>query len=444
MSSLADIFWAERVAVVGASATPGKTGYNILRNILEGGFRGQVFPVNPRGGEILGQRVYTSLSEIPGDVDLVVVVIPAAGVPAVLKEAAAKHARGAVVISGGFREAGNEELERELVRVAREGGVRIIGPNCQGLNYTPNRLCASWPLITRSGPMAVISQSGTVAAAVAGWAEEEGVGISGCVALGNRCDVNEVELAAFFADDPATRAVAVYVEGVADGRAFVEVGRRLAGKKGLVVLSPGRTEKGARAAQSHTRSLAGSHEVFRGVCRQVRAVLAEDTEQLYDFAKAFALVSRPLGPRLMVVTSSGGSGILATDVAEMSGLKVFDLEPEHRRVLADVLPPHCVISNPLDLTGDADAERYRAAVLAARDIGVDTFLLVFGDPIPGAAEVVKFLRAQVPQEIFVSCLGGGEVGRDEAARMLAAGVPVYPTPERAVRAIAAVYRWQQG
>lgn len=444
MSGVSDLFWAQRVAVVGASATPGKTGYNILRNILEGGFRGQVFPVNPRGGEILGQRVYGSLGEIPGDVDLVVVVIPAAGVPAVLQEAATKGARGAVVISGGFREAGREDLERELVRVAREGGLRIIGPNCQGLNYTPNRLCASWPLITRSGPLAVISQSGTIAAAVAGWAESEGVGISGCVALGNRCDVNEVELASFFADDPSTRAIALYVEGVADGRAFLEVARRLAGKKGLVVLSPGRTEKGARAAQSHTRSLAGSHEVFRGVCRQVRAVLAEDTEQLYDFAKAFALVRRPLGRRLMVVTSSGGSGILATDVAEMAGLQVFDLDAEHRGVLAAALPPHCVISNPLDLTGDADAERYRAAVLAARDIGVDTFLLVFGDPIPGAAEVVKSLREQVPQEIFVSCLGGGEVGGDEAARMLAAGIPVYPTPERAVRAMAALYRWQQG
>ncbi|HHY94394.1 MAG TPA: hypothetical protein GX513_05220 [Firmicutes bacterium] len=325
MAGLGNLFWARRVAVVGASATPGKTGHTILRNIVEGGFQGEAIPVNPRGGEILGRRAYASLADVPGQVDLVVLVIPAAGVPAVLEQAAAKGARGAVVVSGGFREAGQAELEQELVRVAKVGGIRVIGPNCQGLNYAPNHLCASWPLISREGPIAVISQSGTVGAAVAGWADEEGLGISGFVALGNRCDINEVELAEFFGQDNSTRAIALYVEGVADGRRFLEVARRLAGKKGLVVLSPGRTEKGARAAQSHTRSLAGSREVLSGICRQVRAVEAQDTEQLYDFAKAFALVKGAVGRRLMVVTSSGGSGILATDLAEMSGLRVFDL-----------------------------------------------------------------------------------------------------------------------
>jgi len=454
--SVSQLFWAESVAVVGASATPGKTGHTILANIIDGGFAGRVYPVNPRGGEILGLPAYPSLGDVPGDVDLVVVVIPAAAVPGVIREAAAKHARAAVVISGGFREAGNDELEKELVQAAGQGGVRVVGPNCQGVNFTPNKLCASWPLITTRGSIAAISQSGTVGAAVAGWAADEGLGISSFVALGNRCDVNEIELMEFFGDDSSTRAIALYVEGVADGRAFVEVGRKVAGRKGLVVLSPGRTAKGARAAQSHTRSLAGSHEVFRGVCRQIRAVEAEDTEQLYDFAKAFALTRRPVGPGLFVITSSGGSGIMGTDAAETSGLSVFDLEPGQRESIRAALPPQCVIGNPLDLTGDADAARYRDAVLAALESGVGKakgkrtggasgentgFLLVFGDPIPGAADVVNEVRDKVDGEVFVSCIGGGEVGREEASRMLRSGVPVYPTPERAVRAMAALRSW---
>lgn len=438
---LEDLFWARRVAVVGASSTEGKTGHTILRNLVEGGFAGEVYPVNPRGGQILGHKVYLSLADLPGDVDLVVVVVPALSVPGVLEQAAARHARGAVVISGGFREAGNQELEDALLAAARAGGIRVIGPNCQGLNYTPNRLCASWPLITTPGSLAVISQSGTIGAAVAGWAAEEGVGISAFISLGNRCDVNEVELIRFFAGDDRTRVIALYVEGIADGPGFVQVAREVGRRKPLVVLKPGRTEKGVRAAQSHTRSLAGSYEVFRGIARQVRAVLAEDTEQLYDFAKAFALAERPPGRRLVIVTSSGGSGIMATDQAELAGLEVMELDPDLKARLREALPAHCVISNPLDLTGDADAERYRVAVGVASASGADVFLLVFGDPIPGAAEVVEQLRQTVRQQVFVSYLGGGQVQAHEVARMLRAGIPVYSTPERAVRAIGAWWHW---
>jgi acyl-CoA synthetase (NDP forming) len=439
MGTLHDVFNARSVAVVGASASPDKTGHTILRNIIDGGYAGSIYPVNPKAETILGLKCYPTLTAIPGSLDLVVVVVPAKFVPDLIDEGGRKGVKAAVVISGGFGEIGNGDLENQLKAAAARHGVRVIGPNCQGFNYTPNKLCATWPLVKSGGSIAVISQSGTVAAAMAMWAAEEDLGVSGVVALGNKCDVSELDLVEYFAGDPNTRSIALYIEGIRDGQAFMKLMRSVGGRKPVVILKPGRTEKGKKAVASHTHSIAGSDEVFQGVCRQLRLARASDVTELYDFTKAFGSLRRPGGRKMLVVTSSGGSGILATDTAEQCGIDVAALDDRTKEELKKVLPGNCVIGNPLDLTGDADAARYRTAVeTAARTSGADFFFLIFGDPIPGAAEVVQSLRATIPQEIIVCYLGGGETEAIEVRKMHRGGIPVFPTPERGVKAVGAL------
>jgi len=436
LKPLESIFNAQSVAVVGASANPEKTGHIILKNIIEGGFEGKIYPVNPKAGEILGLPCYPSVTAIDDSVDVVVIVVPSKFVPDVMEEAGKKGVTGAVVISGGFGEIGNIELERQILDIAEKYGTRIIGPNCQGFNYTPNRLCASWPLVTKSGPIAVISQSGTVGAAIAMWAQAAEIGISCFVALGNKVDVNEIDLIDVFKEDPNTKVISLYIEGVQNGARFMKSVRSAREKKPIVVLKPGTTPKGARAVQSHTRSIAGKDEIFDAVCRQVGITRARSITELFDYSLALGFLGKPKGNRVLIITSSGGSGIIATDVAEQSDIDVVDLPAELLAELKGALPPQCVVANPLDLTGDATAERYRiAAGIAARCDSIDALLLIFGDPIPGASEVVEELKEKTGKQIIVAYLGGGDIEEEETIKLHRSGTPVFPTPERAVGAL---------
>lgn len=450
-NSLNSIFKPSSVAVVGASANPEKTGHIILKNIIEGGFRGSVYPINPGAHEILGLQAYQSLLDVPGDVDLVVIVVPAKVVPDIMKQAGEKKAGGAIIISGGFRETGNDDLEQEVINIAKSFGIRVIGPNCQGVNYTDSNLCASWPLITAKGRMAVISQSGTVAAAIGEWAEADGIGVSSCVSLGNKADVNELDLINYFSRDPSTGIISLYVEGTGDGRRFMEVCRDAIERKPIVVLRPGKSSKGRKAAESHTKSIAGSYMVFHAACRQVGVTSAKTIEDLYDFSKILMytknrrLLKERTDPyRVAVLTSSGGSGIIAVDCAEEIGVEIPDLSKEAVARLREVLPSHCITRNPLDLTGDTPAERYETAVLElSSSAQADAFLLIFGDPIPRASEVVGRLRRDLAlrgsdTEIVVCYIGGGTVGQEEVLHMHQQGIPVFSTPERAMRAIGAL------
>ena len=442
-SNLDSFFNARTVAVVGASTNPDKLGHVILANILFGGYTGRVYPINPKEKEILGSVVLSSIDEIPEKLDLVVIVVPAALVPGVLRQAAAKGAGAAIIISGGFREAGRNDLEKELLEISVETGIRIIGPNCQGINYIPNKLCASWPLITLEGSMAVISQSGTVAATIAGWAEEEGWGISTVVSLGNQIDVNETDLINALAGDDNIKSIALYLEGAKDGRKFLAASENLIANKPLIVLKSGRTAGGQRAAASHTKSLAGRDEIFDAACRQTGVVRANDIESLYDMSKALASLQVSGGNRLMVITSSGGSGILAVDNAEKHGISVPTL-PEGivEKLHQAEIPANATLANPLDLTV-ATALEYRNAlkVLVQEDLA-DLYLLIFGDPIPGAAETAAWLREQIGSRVAVAYLGGGLVEKEERVILHQAGIPVFPTPERAVVALGSI-AWLQ-
>lgn len=438
IGNLDALFKPRSVAMIGASATPGKLGYDILYNLIHAGIAGPIYPVNPKAEELLGLKVYKDIPSLPSPPDLAVVVIPSRMVPETIEECGKAGIRAAVVVTGGFAEAGpdGEKLQLELAAKACQYGVRVVGPNCQGINSPHFNLCASWPLITTRGKIAFISQSGTVGAALIDWASEDQLGFSVFVSLGNRADVDESDCIRYFNDDPNTKVIALYMEGVRRPEVFLD---SLAGAtKPVVILKAGRTARGRVAAESHTKSLAGDDAIYEAIFRKCRVNRADNLEELYDFAKALAYMEKPSGRRLLNISSSGGAAILAIDEAEKLGFE----NPAPTQALKDrlraFLPAHCGVSNPIDLTGDAisDPSLY-ARVIAAAKSDYDTSVVIFGDPIHGASELVTGKG-----ELIVYC-GGADVEREESRLMHRKGIPVYPTPERGIRALYQLVRFDE-
>lgn len=439
---------ARSVAVVGASADPSKLGHRTLRSLLEGGFGGQIYPINPTAEEVLGLECYASLDALPVgiELDLVVVVIPAPGVPSVIDQAGHRGAAAALVISGGFRESGQPALEAELVEVARRYGMLVIGPNVQGIAFVPNCLSAlMYPAFTMAGPLAVVGQSGTITAAIAEWAERDGLGVSAVVNLGNMADIDECEVLTWLNEEPSTSSFALYLEGVSDGRRFVETAGRISVEKPVVVLKAGRSDAGRCAVASHTASLAGSDEVFSAACEQYGVQRADDMVELYDAAKAFALLRPPVGRRLLSISSSGGTGALAIDQASRLGLEPVVLSKPYIKALRQLgLSAQASYANPLD-TVSLDAAQIAACATLAMEHGLaDVVLFAFGDPVPRASDVVREFVDATDCRAIVTYLGGGVTELEEMPRLHRAGIACYPSPERAMKSLAAVaghYDW---
>jgi acyl-CoA synthetase (NDP forming) len=438
-----DAIWrmlkARRVAVVGASKDPTKFSGVLVPSILSGGYTGEVIPVNPRAEVVAGLKCYPSVSDIPGTLDLVVIAVPAKFVPGVLHEAADKGAAGAIIISAGGRESGKPEFDREILQIARERGLRFFGPNIQGVSYGPNRLSAVfWPVVTEHGPLAVVGQSGTVVAAITDWAQDDGLGVSASISLGNQADICESDVLRLFLEDEHTRVTALYLEGIDDGPRFVAAVKDVALKKPLVVLKCGRSQRGREAVASHTGSLAGSDKVFSGVCRQYGVVRADDSEGLYDAAKILACMRLPAGRRVLVISSSGGSCALAADTGDTQGLVLPDLPDGYVSALRELdLAEWGSFANPLDLATIA-VEQFRTTVRLADAADIaDVILMIFGDPVVGSAELAAELAAESRACICAAYYGGGAVEQVERRKMQRLGVPVFPSPERAMRAIGA-------
>ncbi len=433
--SLQALFRPNGLAVIGASAKPGKLGYQILKNILDAGFAGPVTPVNPKGETILGTPSVRSVGEIPSGTDLAVVIVPALSVPETILQLGERKVRAAIVITGGFAESGSDgaRLQEELKKNATRCGIRVVGPNCQGVNYPHHGLCASWPLITRKGAMAIASQSGTVGAALIDWAAEERLGFSAFVSMGNRIDVDEADLITFFASDPNTKVITLYIEGIRDPKRFLAAVKEC--RKPIVIFKAGRTDQGRKAAESHTRTLATKDEIYDAVFRQYGIHRAASLEELYDFSKALAYVPAPAGPRMLIVTSSGGSAIIATDVAADNGFHVSPLPAALASELRRTLPSHFIVGNPLDLTGDGDADCFRKVIATSRD-HYDVVLTIFGDPIANASTALEPGRNDL-----VAFLGGADVERAERLLLHEKGIAVFPTPERAVKALSCHVRF---
>lgn len=443
--ALTKLFEPSSVAVIGASQEEGKLGHDILRNLIQAGCKAALYPVNPKASKILGLKAYPRIDTIEGGVEMAVIVVPAKFVPEVMEQCGKIGVKAAVIISGGFREVGAEGqgLETALREIAAKCRIRVVGPNCQGINNPHAGLCATWPLVTRKGPIAVITQSGTVGAAMSCWAEQEGIGISKCVALGNRIDINECDLIEYFCQESNTRVIAVYLEGVADGQRFIQVCSAASKKKPIVALKPGRTAAGVKAMQSHTKSLAGRDEIFDAVCRKTGVIRVDTVEQLLDAAKALAFLNPPKGKGTLIVTSSGGSGILASDTAQRLGFELPEPDKDAKQKLAAVLPSQCVLSNPFDLTMTT-ADRYELVIEEmAKDSEISSFVAIFGDPIAGAAEAIDRARKSTDKPIIVVYLGGSDTERIERSKMHEIGIPAFPSPERGVTALYALLKYSR-
>ena len=444
--SLAPFFDPHGIAVVGASRDPSKVGGSVLANLLSAEFPGRVVPINASGGTVQGLRAYPSLLDVEGDVDLAVITVPAAGVLPALKDCVRKGVRGAVVISAGFRESAGDGRQREAeLREWLVGQpIRLLGPNCLGWIRPSRRLNVTFaPGMPEPGGIAFISHSGALAVAILDWARERRLGFSFFASLGNQADLNESDLLLAAAEDPETRVIVAYLEGVANGRRFVETLRAVAATKPVVLLKTGRSTEGARAVSSHTGALAGSDTAFDAAVRMAGAVRATRVEELFDLARGLASQPLPRGRRLIVVTNGGGLGIVSTDAARAAGLEIERLPDPVQRRLAAVLPPTASLANPVDLVGDADAARYSQALHAVGQESSDAVLIVLTaqaatDSLGVARAVIGATRGwSIP--LVAAFVGGARVA--PGARALEeAGIPCYPFPEPAVETLAGMAR----
>ncbi|MHA1917548.1 MAG: acetate--CoA ligase family protein [Candidatus Ranarchaeia archaeon] len=438
------IFEPKNIAVIGASTDPIKLGNVILKNIIDAGYKGKIYPINPKSDEVLGLKVYKSILDVPEDVDLAVFIIPSRFVPSTMEQCIEKGVKGAVVITGGFSEVGNHELENEMLEIAKKGNIRIIGPNCQGINNPHHGTHASWPLIIDKGPFSIISQSGTVFAALEMWASADGLGVSKAVALGNKKDVDEIDLINYFGEDPQTKVMAIYSEGINDGQAFMKNLKEASKKTPVVILKPGRTEAGAKAVMSHTRSLAGKDQIYDAAFKQCGAIRVKDIEELYDASKALAFLPKSTGKKILIVTSSGGAGILATDLASEYGYTLSEIPEDIKTKLKEELPGFCILNNPLDLTGSAVSELYETVMKHTLESdNWDAYLFVYGDPIPNAAELAAPLIKKSGKPVAICYIGGGDVQESESKSFHEHGIPCYPTPERAINGLYALTRYSE-
>jgi acetyltransferase len=436
------------VAVIGAARERGKLGRDVLQNVVAGDFRGRVFPVNPHARRLLDLPCYPSVLDVPGEVDLAAVVVPVAAVNAVARQCAAKGVGGLVVITAGFGEAGpaGKAAERELVAVARESGMRLLGPNCLGLIDTGAALNLSFAQgMPAAGNVSFLSQSGAVGTAALGMARDLGMGFAKFVSLGNKADLNEADFLELLAEDPATGVVAMYLENVVQGQRFLQVAARITAEKPVLVLKAGGTGAGARAASSHTGALAGADTTYRAAFRQVGVVAVTSMEELFDQALALSRQPLPAGRRVLIVTNAGGPGIMAADACERGGLQVPSLEADTAARLRRVLPPTANVYNPVDLVGDAGADRYRAALEITAGAADATLVLLTPQTvtqIPETAQAV--VEAARGGGTVLACFMGGTAVAQGVAVLTRGGVPNYPFPERAVDSLAAMIRCREG
>ncbi|NDJ53191.1 MAG: CoA-binding protein, partial [Chloroflexi bacterium] len=375
-------FSPQSVAVIGASRDPDKLGYAVVKNLIDSGYSAKypVYPINPKADEILDIKAYPSVLEVQEDIELAVVVIPYRFVPAAMKEIGEKGIKSAVIITAGFREAGQEGLEREMevLQIAKDHNIRVIGPNCLGVIDTFSPLNASFAAATPpQGGISFMSQSGALGTAVLDWSLAGMLGFSKFVSLGNKADVSEIDLLQAWAEDPESKVLVAYIEGVPDGQEFVRVAREVSKKKPIVAVKSGVTQAGSRAVSSHTGSLAGSEQAYSAAFRQAGVIRAHTMEELFDYSIAFATQPLPPGNRVAVVTNAGGPGILATDAIERAGMTLSRLESNTMQELMEFLPDAASAANPVDVLGDARADRFiKSFDKVAADPNVDAIMVI--------------------------------------------------------------------
>ncbi|MGQ9700253.1 MAG: acetate--CoA ligase family protein [Candidatus Bipolaricaulaceae bacterium] len=442
------LLFPRSVAVVGATPVPGKIGNVVMANVQS--FPGPVFGVNPKYPEILGRPCVPSVRDLPEPVDLAVIVIPAEGVPEALRQCGERGVKNAVVISAGFKEVGLEgaQREKELVRIANEYELNVVGPNVLGLISTRVGLNATFaPRGALPGHIAFMSQSGAFCTSVLDWAWKEKLGFSHFVSLGNKAVLNECDFLLAFAEDPETRVIVAYLEGIQEGPRFMAIAREVTQEKPVVILKAGRAEAGARAVSSHTGTMAGSDQAYEAAFRQCGVIRAHNVEELFDFAYILSRQPLPKGRRIGIITNAGGAGVMAADAAEEEGLTVSQLSPHTLQALAEKLPKEAAIYNPVDVVGHATLEQYQAAVeLVLADPNVDLGLALSA-PHPilrftDLARVVAQTQARLGKPLSVSFMAG-DLGEEAEGILRDAGIPSFFDPARAVRALATLVHYAE-
>lgn len=440
------IFAPKSVAVIGASEAAGSVGRALFENLLP--FKGSVFPVNPNHTALLGQKAFSKISEVPEDVDLAVIATPAETVPAIVSDCAAAGVKGAVIISAGFKEVGpaGAELEKEIL--ARRGQMRVIGPNCVGVMLPHIGLNATFAKpLALPGNIGFISQSGALCTAILDWSLTNRVGFSAFVSVGSMLDVNWGDLIYHLGDDPHTHSILLYMESVGDARSFLSAAREVALTKPIIVIKVGHTEAAAKAAASHTGALAGSDDVLDAAFRRVGVLRVETIAELFDLAELLGKQPRPSGPRLAIVTNGGGPGVLATDALIECDGKLADLSPATFAELSKLLPPHWSRGNPVDILGDASAERYAKAIeVVAKDDNNDGLLAILApqavtDPSATAEKLRAF--SHLGKKPFLASWMGGAGVAPGVAILNGANIPTFEYPDAAARAFCAMWRYSR-
>lgn len=450
---LRHFFSPKTVAVVGASREEGKVGHNLLKNLVKYGYKGKIYPVNPKVDSIFGIKAYRNIKEISDTVDLVVIAIPAQYVSNVVDECIEKGIDSIIVISAGFKESGADgaERERELYQKVRHHSIRMLGPNCLGLINTQSSLNASFAAdMPAEGNIAFFSQSGALCTSILDLAAVEYIGFSKFISIGNKTDIDEVDLIRALQEDASTKVILGYLEGVKNGTAFIHTSQKTTKLKPMIIIKSGGTAAGAKAASSHTGTLAGSENAFDAAFKQSGILRAKTVEELFDFARVFSYQLPPEGPRIALVTNAGGPGIIAADAVERSKLKIAALSKNTIDYLRSSLPAMANVYNPVDVLGDAGADRYKLAIeKVVEDPNVDTVLVILTPQamteIEKTAEVIAEVSDQTDKTIVASFMGGKRI--ETAFKIMCQrNVPNYPFPERAVSAIEAMYQytlWQK-
>src|SRR5690349_19704308 len=437
------IFRPRSVAVIGATDRPGSVGRTLLENLLHGplGQKHAVYPVNPRHDDVLGVRCYSAVESVQAPVDLAVIVTPAITVPGVVRQCVAAGVKGAVIISAGFKEIGpaGARLEQEILEEARGGPLQLIGPNCLGIMNPQVGLNATFAQnMALSGNVAFLSQSGALCTAILDWSLAEGVGFSAFVSTGSMLDVGWGDLIYYFGDDHGTRSILIYMESIGGPRSFLSAAREVDRTQPIIVIKAGRTEAAAKAAASHTGALTGSDEVLDAAFRRCGVLRVNRIAELFEMADVVSKQPRPRGPRLAIVTNAGGAGVLATDALLEAGGDLASLSLETMRDLDALLPVHWSHANPVDILGDADAERYSKALdITLKDPEADGFLVILAPQgMTNPTEVAKQITSRVERPgapILAAWMGGDTVS--EGARLLShAGIPAFAFPDEAARA----------
>ncbi len=450
---LEKFFNPDSVAIVGASEKKGKVGAEILANMIEAGYKGKIFPVNRKAETINGLKCYPDIESIGQVPDVVIIVIPAKAVPAVMQQCAKIGVKSVIIITAGFKEIGKEgrELEQQVIQIAKQAGIRIIGPNCLGVIVPTNNLNASFGGdLPSAGSIGYLSQSGALLAAILDMANAKGIGFSKLISIGNKADIDELDIMKSLGDDPDTQVIAGYLESIEDGNIFVREAEKISHSKPIILIKSGGTSAGAKAASSHTGSLAGTETAYEAVFERSGIIRCNSIKEQFDYAQAFANQPLPAGSSVAVITNAGGPGIMAADAIEKQGLTFAKLADETVEKLASYLPPAANLYNPIDILGDALADRYEFALAAVLDDpNIDVVLMLLTPQAmtesTATAKVIVKVSQQKKQKPVLACfLGAGKV--EEGVKVLQSGkIPQYDSPESAVATIkimADYVRWR--